>query len=75
MRLDALAQVPADAEVTPTSLVEAGLIRAGRGPAKLLANGSVAARRDRARRQGECRRAGEDSRGRRSGRGIARPSA
>jgi large subunit ribosomal protein L15 len=41
VRLDALAQVPADAEVTPTSLVEAGLIRAGRGPAKLLANGSV----------------------------------
>lgn len=42
VRLDALAQVPADAEVTPASLVEAGLIRAGRGPAKLLANGSVA---------------------------------
>jgi len=41
VRLDALAHVPEDAEVTPASLAEAGLIRAGRGPAKLLANGSV----------------------------------
>jgi large subunit ribosomal protein L15 len=41
VRLDALAQVAEDAEVTPASLAEAGLIRAGRGPAKLLANGSV----------------------------------
>ena len=41
VRLDALAQVPAEAEVTPASLADAGLIRAGRGPAKLLANGSV----------------------------------
>jgi large subunit ribosomal protein L15 len=42
VRLDALAHLPADAEVTPTVLAEAGLIRAGRGPAKLLANGTVA---------------------------------
>ncbi len=41
VRLDALAQVPAEAEVTPASLADAGLIRVGRGPAKLLANGSV----------------------------------
>jgi large subunit ribosomal protein L15 len=41
VRLDALERVPHDAEVTPASLAEAGLIRAGRGPAKLLANGSV----------------------------------
>jgi large subunit ribosomal protein L15 len=41
VRLDALAHVPEDAEVTPASLAEAGLIRAGRGPAKLLANGAV----------------------------------
>jgi large subunit ribosomal protein L15 len=41
VRLDALARVPEEAEVTPTSLVEAGLIRPRRGPAKLLANGSV----------------------------------
>src|SRR5580658_5119982 len=41
VRLDALALLPADAEVTPTVLAEAGLIRAGKGPAKLLANGTV----------------------------------
>src|SRR5579862_6062162 len=37
VRLDALSQVPAETEVTPASLAEAGLVRAGRGPAKLLA--------------------------------------
>ena len=41
VRLDALVRVAEDAEVTPATLVEAGLIRSGRGPAKLLANGSV----------------------------------
>lgn len=41
VRLDALALVPAETEVTPASLVEAGLIRARGGPAKLLANGSL----------------------------------
>jgi len=41
VRLDALAQLPTDAEVTPAALAEAGLIRARRGPAKLLANGAL----------------------------------
>jgi large subunit ribosomal protein L15 len=41
VRLDALAQLSDDAEVTLASLAEAGLIRAGKGPAKLLANGVV----------------------------------
>jgi large subunit ribosomal protein L15 len=41
VRLDDLANLPADAVVTTATLVEAGLIRAGRGPAKLLANGAV----------------------------------
>jgi large subunit ribosomal protein L15 len=41
VRLDALSQLPTDTEVTPAALAEAGLIRAGRGPAKLLANGTV----------------------------------
>jgi large subunit ribosomal protein L15 len=41
VRLDALARLPADAEVTPGSLAEAGLIRARKGPAKLLANGAL----------------------------------
>lgn len=40
VRLDALARVSGD-EVTMDSLVAAGLVRAGHGPAKLLANGSV----------------------------------
>lgn len=42
VRLDALDHLPADVEVTPASLTEAGLIRARKGPAKLLANGSLA---------------------------------
>jgi len=40
VRLDALAQVSGD-EVTMESLVAAGLVRVGQGPAKLLANGDV----------------------------------
>jgi large subunit ribosomal protein L15 len=40
VRLDALAQVAGD-EVTEATLIAAGLIRAGQGPAKLLANGDV----------------------------------
>jgi len=41
VRLDALAQVPAGTEITKESLVEAGLIAARKGPAKLLANGEI----------------------------------
>lgn len=41
VRLDALAHLPPDTDVTPTSLADAGLIRARRGPPKLLANGKV----------------------------------
>jgi large subunit ribosomal protein L15 len=41
VRLDALGLLPSDAEVTRESLVEAGLIRTAKGPAKLLANGVV----------------------------------
>ncbi len=37
-----LARLPKDAEVTEETLAEAGLIRKGKGPAKLLANGEVA---------------------------------
>ena len=33
--------LPAGTEVTPDSLVEAGLVRKGRGPVKLLANGEL----------------------------------
>ncbi|SRR5579883_44957 len=40
VRLDALGRLPADAEVTPASLAEAGLVRGGKGPVKLLANGT-----------------------------------
>jgi large subunit ribosomal protein L15 len=40
VRLDQLARVEGG-EVTPESLVAAGLIRAGKGPAKLLANGEI----------------------------------
>lgn len=40
VRLDALAKVAGD-EVTAETLAEAGLIRAGKGPAKLLANGDA----------------------------------
>ena len=35
------ARVPEGTEITPVSLYEAGLIRANKGPAKLLANGEV----------------------------------
>jgi large subunit ribosomal protein L15 len=42
VRLDALDQLPENAEVTVETLTEAGLIRSRKGPAKLLANGSVA---------------------------------
>ena len=38
VRLDRLADMT---EVTPESLLAAGLIRAGKGPAKLLANGDI----------------------------------
>jgi large subunit ribosomal protein L15 len=40
--LDDLARLPEGAEVTPETLAEAGLIRANKGPAKLLANGELA---------------------------------
>lgn len=36
-----LGLLPAGTEVTPDALVEAGLIRKGRGPVKLLANGEL----------------------------------
>jgi large subunit ribosomal protein L15 len=39
---DDLARLPKGAEVTEESLTEAGLIRKGKGPAKLLANGDAA---------------------------------
>lgn len=42
VHLRSLAALPEGAEVTTESLAEAGLIRAGKGPAKLLANGEVA---------------------------------
>jgi large subunit ribosomal protein L15 len=41
VRLDALASLPEGAEATPASLAEAGIIRQGKGPAKVLANGEV----------------------------------
>ena len=41
VRLDALAQIPEGQEITQDTLVSAGLIRAGKGPAKLLANGRL----------------------------------
>ncbi|HUO51970.1 MAG TPA: 50S ribosomal protein L15 [Gemmatimonadaceae bacterium] len=41
VRLGDLGQLPAGAEVTPETLAAAGLIRASKGPAKLLANGKV----------------------------------
>lgn len=40
--LDDLARLPKGAEVTEETLTEAGLIRKGKGPAKLLANGDPA---------------------------------
>lgn len=39
--LDDLARLPEGVEVTRETLVEAGLIRANKGPAKLLANGEL----------------------------------
>jgi large subunit ribosomal protein L15 len=42
VRLDALDQVPASSEVTLATLVEAGLVRPGKGAPKLLANGELA---------------------------------
>ncbi len=39
---DDLAKLPQGAEVTEETLMEAGLIRKGKGPAKLLANGDAA---------------------------------
>jgi large subunit ribosomal protein L15 len=39
--LDDLAQLPKGADVTEETLAEAGLIRKGKGPAKLLANGDA----------------------------------
>ena len=41
VRLSDLQLVPEGTEITPISLFEAGLIRANKGPAKLLANGEV----------------------------------
>jgi large subunit ribosomal protein L15 len=41
VRLDDLAALPAGTEVTTESLVEAGLIRPNKGPAKVLANGEL----------------------------------
>jgi large subunit ribosomal protein L15 len=38
---DDLARLPKGAEVTEETLIEAGLIRRGKGPAKLLANGDA----------------------------------
>ena len=38
---DDLAKLPKGAEVTEETLTEAGLIRKGKGPAKLLANGDA----------------------------------
>jgi large subunit ribosomal protein L15 len=39
--LDDLATLPQGAEVTEATLIEAGLIRKGKGPAKILANGDA----------------------------------
>ena len=39
--LDDLSRVPQGTEITPESLVEAGVIRTRKGPAKLLANGEL----------------------------------
>lgn len=41
VRLDQLALVPEGTEITPETLAAAGLIRARKGPAKLLANGEI----------------------------------
>ena len=39
--LEALGRLPESSEVTPETLAEAGLIRVGKGPAKLLASGTI----------------------------------
>jgi large subunit ribosomal protein L15 len=39
--LEDLGRVPEGTEITPESLVEAGVIRSRKGPAKLLANGEL----------------------------------
>ena len=41
VRLDQLTALPDDREITESALVEAGVISAGKGPAKLLANGEL----------------------------------
>ncbi len=41
VRLDDLGRLPEGTEITESVLVEAGLISAGKGPAKLLANGEL----------------------------------
>ena len=41
VRLGDLSRLPEGTEITTASLTEAGLIRANKGPAKLLANGEV----------------------------------
>ena len=41
VRLDALEGIPEGTEITEATLAAAGLIRAGKGPAKLLANGRL----------------------------------
>lgn len=41
VRLSDLERLPAGSEITPLSLAEAGLIRANKGTAKLLANGEI----------------------------------
>ena len=41
VRLDDLAQLPEGTEITPESLTAAGVIRARKGPAKVLANGKI----------------------------------
>jgi large subunit ribosomal protein L15 len=41
VRLDALAQLPADMEITPETLMAAGLARPRKGAVKLLANGEI----------------------------------
>jgi large subunit ribosomal protein L15 len=41
VRLDDLSKLPAGADVTNEALIEAGLIRANKGPGKVLANGEI----------------------------------
>ena len=41
MSLEDLSKIPEGTEVTAETLVEAGLIRSRKGPAKLLANGEL----------------------------------